>query len=214
LLELLSNFAFLVMGVAIILQWQVFPGIVGQKTILFALLLPTLIIGFLVAIWAGRHPVSGLWQVVGQFFTGKRVRLAGSVSSIYQTIKNSEDQAAHFCQQYPLIMGQAMAVSGIIWISIIGEYWLATYILGLQLTPIQIISLLTATRIAFLLPLPGGLGALEAGQVLAFSAMGLDPTIGISLSLLIRARDIVVGGIGLWLGGMTLHSAQGRCKVY
>jgi hypothetical protein len=32
--------------------------------------------------------------------------------------------------------------------------------------------------------------------------MGFNPAVGISLSLLIRVRDVVLGGFGLWLGGV------------
>jgi hypothetical protein len=46
-----------------------------------------------------------------------------------------------------------------------------------------------------------GLGALEASQVYALTAMGYTPAIGISLSLLMRARDILNGGLGLLLAG-------------
>jgi hypothetical protein len=45
-------------------------------------------------------------------------------------------------------------------------------------------------------------GALEASQVLALGALGINPSTGISLSLLIRARDIALGGLGLWWGGI------------
>ena len=59
---------------------------------------------------------------------------------------------------------------------------------------------MTATRLAFLTPLPGGLGALEAGQVLAMQTIGLDPALGISVSLLIRARDLAFGLAGMGIG--------------
>jgi uncharacterized membrane protein YbhN (UPF0104 family) len=61
---------------------------------------------------------------------------------------------------------------------------------------------LTAVRIAFLLPMPAGLGMLEAGQVLAMGLIGVNPALGVSLSLLIRIRDVIFGGLGLWLGGV------------
>jgi hypothetical protein len=32
--------------------------------------------------------------------------------------------------------------------------------------------------------------------------LGFDPAIGLSLSLLIRARDVLLGGLGLWWGGL------------
>jgi hypothetical protein len=201
-LELFSNFIFLTIGVMTILQWQVFPGVVGQQAIFPALALLTLSVGFLFAIWAGRHPVSSLWGLGMRLIPRRWVRRSDWLSSIYRVIKNSEVQATRFCREQPSIIIQALLVSVVSWGSIIGEYWLVLYILGENLTPVQIISLLTAARIAFLLPMPGGLGTLEASQVLALSAMGLDPAIGISLSLLIRIRDVALGSLGLWWGSV------------
>jgi len=95
-----------------------------------------------------------------------------------------------------------LLISMVSWAAMLGEYWLMLRLLGLNLTPIQAISTLTAARIAILLPLPAGLGTLEASQVLALGALGLNPAAGISLSLLIRVRDVALGGLGLWWGGV------------
>jgi uncharacterized membrane protein YbhN (UPF0104 family) len=57
-------------------------------------------------------------------------------------------------------------------------------------------------RLAFLVPLPGGLGALEASQTFALAALGFQPALGIALSLLIRARDIILGAAGLALAAV------------
>jgi uncharacterized membrane protein YbhN (UPF0104 family) len=61
---------------------------------------------------------------------------------------------------------------------------------------------LTVARLAILFPLPGGLGVLEASQVFAMSTLGLEPAIGLSAALLIRLRDVLLGGAGLWWGGV------------
>jgi hypothetical protein len=37
--------------------------------------------------------------------------------------------------------------------------------------------------------------------VMAMGLIGVNPVIGISLSLLIRTRDILFGSAGLWVGG-------------
>jgi uncharacterized membrane protein YbhN (UPF0104 family) len=71
----------------------------------------------------------------------------------------------------------------------------------MQVSAVQTLAALTAMQIAFLLPLPGGLGALEASQVFALGAFGQSASAAISLTLLIRARDILIGGIGLLLAG-------------
>lgn len=205
-LELLSNFAFLMGGIICILLWRVFPGIVGGQAIILPLVLLALPLGFLLAIWGGRHPVSGLLKAgVGLFSrlkpSGDLPWLAG-YQKIYRTIRDSEEEATHFCHSSPWYLVLAMLISFVSWVAILGEYWLMLRVLGLNLTPIQAISTLTAARIAILLPLPGGLGTLEASQVLALGALGLNPAAGISLSLLIRVRDVALGGLGLWWGGV------------
>jgi uncharacterized membrane protein YbhN (UPF0104 family) len=74
--------------------------------------------------------------------------------------------------------------------------------LGLHLSLPQVMLALTAARLAFLLPVPAGLGSLEAGQVLAMGLLGVNPAVAISLSLVIRARDLFFGGAGLWIGAV------------
>lgn len=71
-----------------------------------------------------------------------------------------------------------------------------------RLTAEQTLAALTAALFAFLTPLPGGLGALEAGQVYVMTAFGHTAAIGIGISLLMRARDALNGGLGLLLAGV------------
>jgi uncharacterized protein (TIRG00374 family) len=205
-LELLVNFAFLAGGIACILLWQVFPGVEASQAIILPLLLLALPIGFLWAIWGGRHPVSGPLKVIVGFFSRQKLLedvpwLSGQ-REVYRAIQDSEEEATRFCQESPLTLMQALLISLVSWVAILVEFWLMLRVLGLNLTPIQVISTLTAARIAILLPLPGGLGTLEASQVLALGAFGLNPAAGISLSLLIRVRDVALGGLGLWWGGV------------
>ena len=81
------------------------------------------------------------------------------------------------------------------------EYFLMVSFLGMNINIVQIFAALTAMQMAFLIPLPGGLGALEASQVFALGAFGQPASAAIGLTLLMRARDILNGGIGLLLAG-------------
>ncbi len=83
----------------------------------------------------------------------------------------------------------------------VGEYWLILQLLGTELTLLQTLAALAMARLAILFPLPGGLGVLEASQVVAMTVLGLDPAIGLSAGALIRLRDVQLGGLGLWWGG-------------
>jgi len=127
-----------------------------------------------------------------------------------QTILSSEKETALFCRRAPLAVALALLVSIVGWTVMIGEFWLMISFLGISLSLVQLVTALTAARIAILLLLPGSIGALEASQAFAFGAMGLNPAIGISASLLIRGRDIILGTIGLWWGSKKLAIKQPR----
>ena len=89
------------------------------------------------------------------------------------------------------------------------EYWLALRFLGVNLNLVETVTALTAARISFLFPLPGGLGLLETSQVLVMLALGYPRALGVSLSLLMRGRDIILGLAALVIG-LILSRKRGR----
>ncbi len=206
MLELLVNFMFLLAGILVILQEQLFK--VGAETAVIPLLLLLFPAVFLMAAWQGRRPVSRLWLF------GQRLplwRWQPGWRQVYDkagtAVRASESQITQFCQKRPLPLLWALLASLVSWLALIGEYWLMLSFLSEPVTIGQTIMVMTAARIAFLLPLPGGLGALEISQLLAFTALGLNPAAGISIGLLIRARDMILGGAGLFWGGKRWRSA-------
>ncbi len=208
LLELLVNFGFLAGGLLLVLQQRIFADLLavlltGLGVVMLAVPLVTLL-----SLSAGGAPFSAALRLIDWL----ALKLSGSggerlfTSAFYQKAaalaRASEQQVTDFCRHHPVALLLALAVSIINWGLLVAEYWLALHFLGATLTPAQTIIALTAARMAILLPLPGGLGALEASQVLALQLLGFDPAIGLSLSLLIRARDVLLGGLGLWWGGL------------
>ncbi len=81
----------------------------------------------------------------------------------------------------------------------IAEYTLITSFLGIHLHSWQTIAGWATSWLSFLIPLPGGLGALEASQVFTLGAFEISAALAISVVLLIRARDLLIGGLGLLL---------------
>lgn len=201
LLELLVNFLFLAGGVLVILHGRLFPGVVGWQTAVFTLLLLLIPIGFLAATGIGWYPVTRLMQGIGRLpVIDWRPGWREQFARLAHTAITSEAQATTFFRAAPGALLIALAASGASWLLLMAEYTLMLHFLGLTLTPVQVITLLTAARMAFLLPLPGGLGTLEASQVFTLGMLGLSPAAGISASLLIRARDVLLGVVGLWWG--------------
>jgi glycosyltransferase 2 family protein len=196
LFELLANFTFLLIGTGTILAMGLFSAQLNRWDILLPLGLLALPGGYLLALWKGRLPLSGIVQWAAGKFSGDRL------ARIARLLHDSETQVARFFRASPGTVLQAFVLSTIVWAGLVFEFGLALHFLGVSMSFPQLIIALTAARIAFLMPIPAGLGILEASQVLAMQALGFSPAYGISLSLLIRARDVVLGGFGLWLGGM------------
>ena len=228
-IELLINFSFLAAGVIILLLAQgtilpvILPGLAAHGALAFSALLLALPTAFLVAVWAGARPVSRFVALVTRLLgsgddprPGWRARLAPAGMRAGDALSAVDELATAFFRQHPRAVALALIISVVSWMGMLAEYWLMAGFLGARLTLLQAIIALTAARIAFLLPLPGGLGALEASQALAMSALGFDAALGVSLALLIRGRDMLFGVIGLgWAAAeiRRLRSSEKRCKV-
>ena len=116
----------------------------------------------------------------------------------------SERMAASFCQRHFSALLAAAGVSVLSVAGIVAEYVLMLEFIGVSLNALQVFAALSALQLAFLMPLPGGLGALEASQVFALGVFGQPAAVAISLTLLMRARDILNGGLGLLLAGRVI----------
>lgn len=204
LFELLANFTFLAFGITLILygRLDVFGGLLaGFSPILAALWIGGLAIlplVYLLALGKGHAPLTALLNNVLR--RSSHPMIATKAAKAHSVVAAAEIQVSAFIRQNPRAMFAVLLASGLIWLLSLCEYGLALRVLGGHLNLFQTIAALTIARIAFLTPLPGGLGALEAGQVLAMQALGFSPGLGLAISLWIRARDISLGLLGLWWG--------------
>ena len=197
--ELLLNFGFLALGITAVLQTGLLGGVVEASTAVWVLLLLLPPLLYLWLIWRGRRPISGLLSLLlGWTQRWLKVDWLGEMET---AVAHSEAQMNSLCQKNPGAIIGSIGISCLSWVLMIAEFYGMVTFLGVPLTFAQLIALLTAARLAFLLPLPGGLGTLEASQVWALGLLGLNPAAGISLSLLIRLRDVSLGLLGLWWGG-------------
>ncbi len=197
LLELLVNFLFLALGVGLVLQQGFLGDDLGWETAVFPVILLLAIILFLAATWAGQYPITRLLHLLNRLPVWQNSRWGSGYQRVSNLLQESERQATRFCQTAPQAMFLALLVSMLSWALLIAEYAMMIAFLGVPLTPAQTIAMLTAARVAYLLPLPGGLGALEAGQVLMLRVLGFDPAAAVGASLLIRLRDVLLGISGL-----------------
>ena len=188
--ELLANFAFLVFGIALVLSSGVLGSLADTRALPVALALLGLPLLYLLLLWRQRQPLTFIASLIpGKWFQW-----------LAETVKSTEVQMNAFCREHPVVLLQSIGLSALVWLALIFEYGLALRFLGAEMAFTQIISIMTAARIALLTPLPGALGALEASQVLAMQALGFEAAFGLGIGLLIRARDVLFGLLGLGWG--------------
>ena len=77
------------------------------------------------------------------------------------------------------------------------EFKFALLVFGFEANPVQIILALSMVGFAYMMPIPAALGILEASEASMFTLLGINPGIGVAVSLLIRARDTIMMGLGL-----------------
>lgn len=87
---------------------------------------------------------------------------------------------------------KAILVSLLAWAGMILEFGLLLRFSGLEVQATQFLLLFTVLRLSFLLPLPGGLGSMEAGMLWAFQALALPLSTAAGLIALMRLRDVLV----------------------
>lgn len=204
-LELVTNFAFLVVGAAAVGRLRLVPGGVG-RLMSGSLLLLGLPLAYLGAAAAGRRPLSGLLD-----------RLPGAVqrrlpSDLGWAVAEGEGLVTEFLRRRPAGLAAALGLSLVIWAGLIGEYLLMLHVLEIDLSPLGGLAALTAGRLALFTPLPGGLGALEASQVLALEALGRARAEALALGVLIRARDLALAGSGLALAALLAGRGRGLTR--
>ena len=195
LLEFLANFILLGIGITAAVR----VGMVsrnGIQAILSLIPLAAILVWplvHLVLLYQGRYPVSFVLRAaLSRFKRKKWMRM----------VVVSEHMAGAFARRHPGALVVALGFSLLSWAGMAAEYFLMADFLQAQLSAEQTLAALTAALFAFLMPLPGGLGALEASQVYVMTTFGYPAAIGIGISLLMRARDVLNGGVGLLVAGV------------
>ncbi len=197
LFELLANFTFLAFGVLAVIWGGYFNPFDSLGVLASIAVLALLPWGYLLALYFDLRIFTKL--SVRLFSWPRLQKFSGR---FHTAIRQAEAQMAAFCRHQTGSLVGLMLVSAGIWAALVCEYWLVLHFLGARLAIGETLVFITAARLAFLMPLPGGLGSLEVSQVYAAQALHLGSELGISVGLIIRIRDIAFGILGLLWGGL------------
>lgn len=194
LLELLANFFLLSLGLTAILQAGILSTNGGSSWmslggLIILCIWPPI---HIILLYKQKYPVSALLR--GIPFIKKDSRSVRFIAA-------SERLAGAFCRRRLPSLLLAALVSLCAGAGMVSEFALIVNFLHFQLPFWQTVAAWTAGWLALLAPLPGGLGALEASEVFALGVFGIPATSAISVTLIMRGRDMFIGGIGLLLAG-------------
>jgi uncharacterized protein (TIRG00374 family) len=192
LLEFFADFFMLAIGLTAVLQ----AGVLFESGVQFSLSLIALV--FLVA-WPPIHLIllyNKHYPITAVLYA---LPFVHRKSKWIRFLRASERLAGMFCQRHPRRLLLASGISLITAAGMVVDYALMASFMGIHLTFWQTIAGWTLGWLSLLMPLPGGLGALEASQVFILGRFGYSAATALSLTLLQRGRDILVGGLGLLL---------------
>jgi uncharacterized membrane protein YbhN (UPF0104 family) len=194
ILEFLIDFILLAIGLTAIFR----AGVLTESNSSFSWELIGLLLLMLwppthiVLLYHRKYPLTALVSAIP--FIPKNVKAI-------RFLRAAEWLAGKFCRRHlPGLLG-ALGVSLLTGGGMVGDYALMTYFLGIHLPFWKTVAAWAAGWLAFLMPLPGGLGALEASQVFVLSKFGIQNAAAISLILMMRGRDLLIGGLGLFMAG-------------
>lgn len=98
-------------------------------------------------------------------------------------------------QKWRLLAAILLSLLG--WIGLLGELWMILNFVGIETTLHNFLLILVAIRMALLLPMPGGVGTLEASVLWSFHVLNLPASAAMGLIALMRLRDGAVFLFGL-----------------
>ena len=204
LLELLASIVVLSIILIMLTATGRSPFLVGWTLPLVIVLLAVLVI-FLVALFTNRHPLSRILTLVYKMVYRRDEKTSGTPGARLDTIIQGEALAASLGRQHPSLFLLANLFSLGQWLGVFVEFWLMAAFMGHPLSFMQLTAVVMTARLAFLTPLPAGLGVLEATLPWLTAVLGLGSSLGLSLCLLIRLRDICfsVAGLGLTMKYLT-----------
>jgi glycosyltransferase 2 family protein len=202
--ELSINFLVLLLGVAIVMLFsgQQTPGwfkVIGLLTLLISMLFGTVWVFLSQPRWL----LNRLQKLAQRWH--KHPRLLLLESGIHAMGENLRSLVK--TRKKGLLYVLLLTV--VSWAGLLAELWLVLYLVGVHTDLPGFFLILISMRLALLLPLPGGIGTLEASLLWSLSNLGFPAGAALGMIALMRLRDAIVLGTGL----LCLRVVQNRHRV-
>lgn len=188
-LEFAALFIFIGAGIAIAL---IEGSLSESMQIIFGILLAALVA---LIFWFYFSSVKniGFFSSILRFF---RLNKFKKIKNLEKNITEVEEEMANFYKNHARTFILLVAISIVITSFLLLEHWLIARFMGANMTFMQTFLVSTIPYIAFMIPIPGGIGILESGHAAMFAALGISINAFV-LVFIIRIRDLLFVFIGL-----------------
>jgi len=177
----------------------------GRWALPLAVILAAVVAALLAALCMGKRPLSRLCCLLMRLCGMAHHSPPGVTGRLLEALMQGETLTESLLHRHrrPFVLANLSSLGH--WLGVFVEFWLMAALLGHSLSFLQLLSVVIAARLAFLTPLPAGLGVLESALPWLTAALGLGSVLGLSLCLLIRVRDILfsLAGLGLTMKYLT-----------
>lgn len=189
-IELSSSAIFFFIGTIILLLSFVITPQIEIALMLISAIFLFLVISFNIRMFQGKKIFHPLIKKVGLFKFKK-------IKALEDKIKDFEKLVLKFFRKDKKHFVYVVLLSFLSWMVMIVEYMLIARIVGQNLDLIQTFLVFSFVGGAYMIPIPMGLGILEAGQVSLFTAIQVSAAAGLALAIIVRLKDTIISIIGI-----------------
>jgi glycosyltransferase 2 family protein len=198
-LEFAALFVFIGVGITLALIDGSLPG----KTEFFFAVILVVIVSLIFWFYYSSVRDIGFFSSILRF---TRLTRFSRIKTLEQKFVGIEKQMSSFYKKHLRVFLFLILISLIISAFLLLEHYLVARFLGVRLTFFQTFLCSTIPYIAYLVPIPGGLGLLESGHAAVFAMLGININAFV-LVFIIRMRDFIFVAIGL------MHASKQGIKM-
>ncbi|MDF2378763.1 MAG: lysylphosphatidylglycerol synthase transmembrane domain-containing protein [Candidatus Gracilibacteria bacterium] len=192
LIEISSFVAFVASGVILVSFSDIVPGSALVPIGAIMLGLVGLLLYVFKRIHKGEHILTAIFNRLGLKRFKKLAKFEDKIMKTEQLLTDFVSHEGHRKNTLPFVI--LISISA--WCMTIIEYKMLASFLGFSLSWFESFLVATIPLIAYLLPVPAGLGMLEGAQVAMFSMLGYSSGLAIAVVVLVRLKEIFFSCIG------------------
>lgn len=194
-------------------------GVLGIVAIFFMFLIPSNLFLFFVStlvvfVFLILLFISGVYAkkgILSSFIKIPGIKKISFVRKHIHIMKKSDEKLFQFFNKNKKKFLLSFMLSLGVWLLSVIEFMVLLHIFGVEISLLHSFLVLVVIGLAFMVPIPLGIGSLEGGQALLFGLIGLGASYGLVVGLIIRVRDLLwsfLGFIYLDIKGMSIKKLK------